>query len=269
MSSRLSHAHELPGYLKFVYVYHFFNVRWRVSEMLANLIWSTRFEMAVAWTENKKKLTPIFKFINFVLCWSEFNCNHHCANEAKEGKVGAHEGYSRVSIIRTPSLEAKMKETRRLWFSGCYTVYWKTKTEPIQWIWKFTYAIYFSNFERLFQRLTAEVWKWYFLEETRFWYFKTCQSRIWGDMQHCQEIKLLSCFQKQGFYWNEITEPQTLQTLSTILNLKNSGHLLVSVYPSNPWNIEESGFSKLQLDQLHWKKCDCETLFLSLFSLLC
>ena len=42
-----NHVHELPDSLKLVYAYYFFNVKARVSEMLAGLIWSTHFKMAL------------------------------------------------------------------------------------------------------------------------------------------------------------------------------------------------------------------------------
>lgn len=38
-----NHMYGLPVCLKFAYVYHIFNVKQSVSEMLAGLVWSTRF----------------------------------------------------------------------------------------------------------------------------------------------------------------------------------------------------------------------------------
>ena len=90
---------ELPGCFRFAYVYHFFNVKWRISEKLTGLIWSTYFEVAPAWTKKKKKLKRFYiKLINVVFCWSKFNLNYHCLNEAKYGKTRAHEGYFFLKI---------------------------------------------------------------------------------------------------------------------------------------------------------------------------
>ena len=91
----MQHVEYMSNHLsKLVYVYHFFNVKRHVSEILTGLIWCTCFEMALAWTKNEVKVNaPILKFINIVLCSSELIFHHHCKNETKTGKTGAHERY--------------------------------------------------------------------------------------------------------------------------------------------------------------------------------
>ena len=84
--------HQLPGYLKFVYVYLSFNVKRHVSETIAHLIWSTRFEMNLAWPKRKKAKGPYFKLINLTL----FYVHQNLRQWDNKCKIGTHEGYFSV-----------------------------------------------------------------------------------------------------------------------------------------------------------------------------
>ena len=72
-------TYGLSGCLNFLCVHHFFNVKQRISEMLAGLIWAICCEMALAWIKNERKVKgpyfSIHKRFFFILIKIQFKVN--------------------------------------------------------------------------------------------------------------------------------------------------------------------------------------------------